>query len=164
VAETSDEVTAAPAKEFNPGDLILCRSTTVGELLCPAVKSGGLYRASGYGDLIHMQYQDLLALKLRKSQYIYAPLFVVEDEDLLATPIWADVKAIYDKMFEEEDLDEFFKMTPAKIKSALKNAPKGFQNAVRVRAATKIADGSLDSMNRIKAIDEVLGTDLMNMM
>lgn len=155
---------AVDKKEFNPGDLILCTSVTVGELLGVGIKSGILYRASGYGDPMHVQYQDLLAWKLRKSQYIYDPLFVIDDDELLADPIWADVKAVYDKMYKSVDLDDFFSMTPQRMRTTLKNSPKGFQEAVRVMAMTKIEDGSFDSLNRIKVIDEVLGTDLLNMM
>ena len=155
---------APVAAEKNPGDLILCTSVTVGELLGVGIKSGILYRASGYGDPMHVQYQDLLAWKLRKSQYIYDPLFVIDDDELLADPIWADVKAVYDKMYKSVDLDDFFSMTPQRMRTTLKNSPKGFQEAVRVMAMTKIEDGSFDSLNRIKVIDEVLGTDLLNMM
>ena len=48
----------------------------------------------------------------------------------------------------------------SKFKTALKNAPKGVQQAVKNIAGEKIMDGSLDSLAKIKAIDEILGTDL----
>ena len=67
-------------------------------------------------------------------------------------------------MYKSVDLDDFFSMTPQRMRTTLKNSPKGFQEAVRVMAMTKIEDGSFDSLNRIKVIDEVLGTDLLNMM
>jgi hypothetical protein len=53
-----------------------------------------------------------------------------------------------------------FKLSPAQLKSKLKSAPKGVQKAVKNIAGEKIMNGSLDSLAKIRAIDEALGTDL----
>ena len=44
-----------------------------------------------------------------------------------------------------------------------KSAPNGIKESIKTMAAAKIMSGELDSLNRIKAIDEVLGTELMSM-
>lgn len=167
-----DDPSPAPApekkepekKKFAPDDMIHCTSVTVGELLCSGPRTGISYHAFGYGDEMYIQYQDLVALKMKKSQYLYAPHFVIEDEDLLNDPMWEDVKEIMEKVYADENLDDFFRLPPAKMKTVLKAAPRGFQNAVRVMAMTKIDEGELDSVNRIKVLDEVLGTDFKSLM
>jgi hypothetical protein len=72
------------------------------------------------------------------------------------------LKPIYDKI-EEADLEQLLKLTPSQLKKKIKVLPEGFKESVKTMAAAKIVSGELDSLNRIKAIDEVLGTELMSM-
>ena len=61
-----------------------------------------------------------------------------------------------------EDMDEILKLPVAKLKAKLKASPEGIQKSIKSMAAAKIASGEFDSITRIKAIDEVLGTELLS--
>ena len=147
------------AKTFKLDDRITCRSVTQGELLLPG-KSGELYRWLAYGDVTEVEYQDLLALKSKKSQYIYNPLLVIEDEDLLADPKWADLNPIYNKLYAIDNFDELLDLTPRKFEEIFKMMPVGMQNSVKIEVATRLEDGTFDSLQKIRIIDEVCGSDL----
>ena len=58
------------------------------------------------------------------------------------------------------DVEAMFKLSASQLKAKLKKAPSGIQQAVKNIAGEKIMNGSLDSLAKIKAIDEVLGTQL----
>lgn len=151
------------AKKFEANDMIQVRSITQGELLLPGKKSGLLYRWSAYGDITEVEYQDLYALKSSRSQYIYSPLFIIEDEDLLEDVRWKDVKALYESMYENEDLDAILRLSLASFKKTLKSLPTGMQNAVKIEIATRIDNGTFDSIQKIKAVDEIFGTDFITL-
>lgn len=154
---TESEPKKAPRK-FAPNDLIVCRSVTYGELLLSGVKSKLMYVWSNYGDTTEVEFQDLQALKSTRSSYLFRPRFVIEDEELVEQ--WSkDFGTMYQDLVEV-DVDELFKLPIGKFKTALKKAPKGVQQAVKNIAGEKIMNGSLDSLAKIKAIDEILGTDL----
>ena len=70
-----------------------------------------------------------------------------------------DFEDLYNKVVDV-DVEKLFDLPLGKFKTALKNAPKGVQQAVKNIAGEKIMNGSLDSLAKIKAIDEILGTDL----
>ena len=145
-------------RKFAPDDMISCRSITFGELLLVGPKSKLLYTWSNYGDSTEMEYQDLQALKSTKSSYLYRPRFIIEDEELVEQ--WSkDFKEMYDGIVEV-DVEDMFKLPLNQFKAKLKKAPKGVQMAVKNIAGEKIMNGSLDSLKKIKAIDEILGTDL----
>lgn len=167
-AVTAEETpTAAPAptkREYKATDLIPCTSVTVGELICIGPRSGMRYNAFGYGDKFQVEYQDLTAMKMQRSSFLYMPYLTIDDEELLNDPTWKDVKEIDTKVYMKEDLDKLFSLSPSQIRSVLKNAPNGFKSAVRIMAMTKLDAGELDSMNRIKVLDEMLGTDLQSLM
>lgn len=146
-------------KTFKDTDLIPCRSITQGELLFDAKKSGELYIWSAFGDVTEVEYRDLLSLRGAKSKFLFDPLFIIEDEDVLADPKWSNVKEIYDKMYDE-DVDAILDMPNNTFEKVFKTLPNGLQNAIKVTVTTRIEDGTFDSLTKIKIIDEVCGTDL----
>ena len=146
-------------RQYGQNDLVLCRSVTAGWLGVSG-KSGQYYVFENFGDLCEIEYQDLFALKSRHSQYIYAPLFVIEDDELLENPRWADLKKFYDEeVYTMEDVDAVLNLTNANFKAALEQLPKGLAKSLQVKVAEKIEDGTFDSLQKIKTIDEVFGTD-----
>lgn len=162
IEDAKQESKKTPAKaprKFAPGDMITCRSLTFGELLLTGTKSKLLYSWANYGDTTEVEYQDLQALKSTRSSYLFKPRFVIEDEDLVEQ--WnKDLGDIY-KNIIDMDAEDLFKLPVNQFKSKLKKAPKGVQQAVKNIAGEKILNGSLDSLTKIKAIDELLGTDLL---
>lgn len=158
---TKQESKKAPAKvvrKYEPDELITCRSITYGELLLTGKKSKLLYSWANYGDTTEVEYQDLQALKSTRSTYLYKPRFVIEDEELVEQ--WGkDFIDMYSNIIDV-DVEDMFKLPLNQFKSKLKKAPKGVQQAVKNIAGEKILNGTLDSLAKIKAIDEILGTDL----
>ncbi len=155
--DTKKSVVKTPRK-YAPDDRIVCRSLTYGELLLTGAKTKLLYSWANYGDTTEVEYQDLQALKSTKSTYLYRPRFIIEDEELVEQ--WGkDFIDMY-KNIVEVDVEDMFKLPLGQLKSKLKKAPKGVQQAVKNIAGEKILNGSLDSLAKIKAIDEILGTDL----
>ena len=71
------------------------------------------------------------------------------------------LKPIYSKI-EEEDFDKILALPVGKLERKLKNLPEGMKTSIKSFAAAKIQSGEFDSLNRIKIIDEVLGTELMS--
>ena len=157
VVETIVEI--KEPRVFKPEDRIICSSVTQGELLLPG-KSGELYRWLAYGDEADVQYQDLLALKSKKSQYIYEPLFVIEDEELLEDKRWTDLNPIYEKLFAIDNFDELLSLPIGKFTEIFKMMPAGMQKSVKIEVATRLEEGTFDSLQKVKAIDEICGSDL----
>ena len=161
--EVEVEVAKAPAKKaarkFAPDELITCRSITYGELLLTGTKSKLLYSWANYGDTTEVEFQDLQALKSTRSSYLFKPRFIIEDEELVEQ--WSkDFGEMYQSI-ESVDAEDMLKLPAGQLKSKLKKAPKGVQVAVKNLAGENIVNGSLDSLAKIKAIDEVLGTNLL---
>lgn len=157
VKTTKTESKKTPRK-YAPDDLIACRSLTFGELLLSGTKSKLLYSWANYGDVTEVEFQDLQALKSTRSSYLFKPRFVIEDEELVEQ--WGkDFADMYSNV-TNVDVEDLFKLPLNQFKSKLKKAPRGVQQAVKNIAGDKILNGSLDSLAKIKAIDEILGTEL----
>lgn len=145
-------------KKYAPDDRITCRSITFGELLLTGTKSKLLYTWANYNDTTEVEFQDLQALKSTKSSYLFKPRFIIEDEELVEQ--WKqDLGKIYGEIVNT-DVEKMFALPLNQFKAKLKKAPSGVQQVVKNVAGEKILNGSLDSIAKIKAIDEILGTDL----
>ena len=154
-----EKVAQKAARKYAPTDRIPCRSLTYGELLLTGPKTRLLHTWANYGDVTEMEYQDLQALKSTRSSYLFKPRFIIEDEELVEQ--WSgDFKKMYDDIIEM-DVEDLFKLPIGQLKAKLKKAPAGVQLAVKNMAGEKIMNGTLDSLAKIKAIDEVLDTQLM---
>lgn len=147
-------------KKFEKDELIACRSVTPGMLLYNGAKSGIPYSWMSAGDVSYLEYQDLLAAMVMRSDYIYDPLFVIEDEEVLEDPKWIEVKKLYETMEDTFDVNEVLNLPLNLFRKTLTDAPKGVKNAVKSAVATQIAQGTFDSFQKVKIIDEVCGTDL----
>lgn len=151
-------------RKFEQTDPILCRSVTPGWMACYG-KSGMSYVFYNYGDQCEIEYGDLYALKNRRSRYLYDPLFIIEDEELLENPRWKDLADFYsEKVYGMDDIDYVLNVPNNKFKSTLLSLPKGLVKALNVEVAKRIEDGSFDSVKKVKVIDEVCGTDFWTMM
>lgn len=152
------KISAKTVRKYAPDEMIPCRSITYGELLLTGTKSKMLYTWANYGDVTEMEFQDLQALRSTRSSYLFKPRFIIEDPELVEQ--WEnDLGKMY-KDIVDVDVEDMFRLPLNQFKARLKKAPSGVQQAVKNVAGEKILNGSLDSLAKIKAIDEILGTDL----
>lgn len=153
---------AKPAKVYDQHDLILCRSITPGWLAMTG-KSGIMYVWHSTGDVCEVEYGDLWAVKASRSQYLYKPYFVIEDDELLEQPRWKDLKTFYDdKVYGLDNVDAIINVPSNQIRAVLNELSDGMKNAVAMRATVLAETGELDSIKKIKIIDEVCGTDILS--
>lgn len=157
VEETVNEFQKKEPRKFAQDDMIICKSVTYGELLLPGKKSKLLYIWSNYGDTTEVEFQDLQALRSTRSAYLMNPYFVIEDEELLEQ--WPELKNLYDKV-AALDVDDLFNLPINQFKKRLREIPVGFKDSIKNIAGEKIRNGSLDSITKINALDEILGTEL----
>jgi hypothetical protein len=150
-------------KQYTQHEPILCRSVNAGWLGVSG-KSGMYYIFSNYGDQAEIEYGDLFALKNEHSPYLYDPLFVIEDEELLENPRWKDLADFYtDKVYGMDDINEVLNKSKSVFKKTLQSLPKGLLKALTIEVAKRIEDGSFDSLSKIRDIDEVCNTDFAKM-
>ncbi len=149
------------AKKFGPSDLVECRSITAGELILVGSKTKLQYTWSDYGDTAWLEYQDLQALQSLKSPFLIKPLFIIQDDDLVE--LWGNMlKPIYDKI-NNQSIEDLFELPIERFKTTLSNFPDGMKETVKSLAVKMIQTEELYDIRKVRAIDEVLGTDFVEM-
>jgi hypothetical protein len=132
-----------------------------GCLLFTGDKSKITYEFSNIGDFRYIEYQDLLAAMLVRKKSLYAPYIIIDDEELLANPHWKQIKDIYDGLYSERDLMNLINLPTSQFNEEFRRLPVGYQKTIATIISGMIAENTFDSMNKIRIVDEVCGTDLV---
>lgn len=157
------KIAKAEPAEYDNEDEIPCRSITSGELLMVGAKSNTLYKWADYGYVEYVQYQDLL-YEIRSGENSFAnyPRFVIMDDALVEK--YPKLEQIYSEMYTAGDFEELLEQDVRTIKEVVQQMPKGSRESLKNYVATQIRGGYLDSINRIKALDEIFETKMASML
>lgn len=163
--EVEEVVKPIPKKvnklKHDPSELILCRSVRFGELRLIGPKTRMAYSWANEGDVREVEYQDLVSWRALHSPYLFSPMIVIEDEDIVEE--WrADLGKLYDNL-QQIDLKEMFKLPHRQFVAQLKRLPDGMKSTVQNMAYAMIQDRTLYDLRTIDSIDEILGTELKMM-
>lgn len=156
------ETTSVPVsnkKKFKPEDLIPCVSITPGEMFIIGKKSEKLYSFADIDDVVEIEFRDLDNMARTKDSMMMKPRYIVQDEDFVALhPILDD---IYSALNTTQDLKDILKLAPSKMVKVIESLPVGAKDALKTIAVTMIDEGTLDSVQRIKELDKIFGTEML---
>ncbi len=159
VKEEKIPVSAKSKKRvFGEKDLIPCISITAGELFFVGAKSKDLYTFANADYVCEIEYRDLKYAAMTRDKSMYKPRFIVQDKDFLAE--FPDLEATYGPLYSTKDLLDMLKLPPAQMKKAVEALPDGAKESLKVIVSGRIDSGQFDSIQRIKILDEIFGTEL----
>lgn len=153
--------TEKPAKkEYKATDGIPCRSIASGALFMEGLKSHILYQWIDNGDVVEVEYQDLVAAIRSNNAYIIRPFFVIEDEELVSQ--YPQVGKVYDALYTVGDLRSVLTdLGPEDMRATIATLPVGAQNTIKHLASQMISNGTLDSVRKIKVLDDIYDTEMI---
>ena len=158
--ETTKEktVTKTP-KKFDAMDGVLCRSIVDGVLVMEGIKSKNFYKWADMNDVAEVEYQDLVSAVRSNTSYVYAPHFIIEDEDFLDQ--FPQVQKVYDSMYTTADLKEILKLPVSTMMKEIETLPDGSKENLKAIAGKMVLNGQLDSVQKIKALDDYYKTNFL---
>lgn len=157
--ETVAEETKATKKVFEKDTPIPCRSICTGVLYVQGDRSKNDYMFYDYDEVVDIEYQDLVTMIARRANAITKPQFIVMDEDFIAQN--TQLQDIYSSMYTTKDLREIFKLSAPQMKKAILDLPEGAKKAILGLASTMVETGQLDSIAKVKIVDEIFDTKLI---
>lgn len=146
-------------RKFKPEDLIPCVSITPGEMFVIGKKSDKLYNFADIDDVVEIEFRDLDFMARTRDSMMMKPRYVVQDKDFIALHPVLD--NIYSALNSTQDLKDILNLTPSKMAKTIEMLPVGAKDTLKIIAATMIDEGTLDSMQRIKELDKIFGTEML---
>lgn len=147
-------------REFQKDDLIEVKSVFAGSCTLVGRRSGNVYVWETLGEIQYVEYQDLLAeITNRYSKYIYEPLLLIEDEDVINKN--PKLKDLYYAMIDVEEIeDSLLNDSVEELRSILITLPSGLKETVKSVASTLMQDGALYDVRKIRLLDDLYHTAL----
>lgn len=158
VEEKPKEVEIKKKREFKETDGILCRSVTPGALYMIGKKTGMLYEWNAYGHEYEVEYRDLVIAVRTRSDFVFGPMFIIEDEDFINE--FKIVKKFYEESYNNTDLEHIITLPTQEMKDAILALPPVAKENFKSMAATAVREKRLDSLEKIRLLDEMFGIDL----
>ena len=146
-------------KSFKDTDLIDCVSVTVGKLLMTGLKSNDRYVWEGMNAVTQVEYRDLIAAVRKRSALVFKPRFIIQNTEFLAQN--PEIEELYGSLYTPDDINKVLDLPADKMRNYIEQMPQGAKDALLGIAIQKIDRGQLDSIQRIKVIDEIFGTQML---
>ena len=147
-----------PKKVFDQSDGIICRSVVQGGLYMEGLKTQIIYNWADYGDESEVEYRDLAAAVRSKSKFLFNPWIIVEDKDFIEE--FPQLSKFYEDSYTVKELRNVLDMPVDQMVAAIEKLPDGAKESLKTIAAKQVSMGILDSVNKIRALDKIFGTDL----
>lgn len=146
-------------RKFADDDRISCTSITSGEYLFEGEKSKTIYSWIDAGVTEDMRYDDLTSAIRTRKPCIFKPRIIINDEDVLQD--YPEIQRLYDSMYSKDDLSKILSLDAGKMIEVIKQLPDGAKDAIKSMAVTAIENGRLDSVARVRVLDQYFGTDML---
>lgn len=159
-AEPPVTKTKVQKKKFEKTDGIMCKSIAAGKTFVAGPRSKRTYEFQAENVEREIEYQDLESMANGHSSYLFKPFIIVEDDDFVA--MFPKLQELYDSMYSATDLSLILSQPAKEVERILPKLPSGAKDAVKNIAAGMIADGSLNDLRVIKALDKEFGTQLVD--
>ena len=145
-------------KKFELSDMIACRSVCQGGLYLEGARTKRPYEWADYGAIEDVEYRDLVELVRTRSGYIFNPFFVIDDEDFVEE--FPQLKKFYQDNYSIKELAAILELPIDQMVKEINALPKGAVESLKSIAASQVSAGQLDSVRKIKELDNIFKTDL----
>lgn len=144
-------------KEIDRNELIACRSSVNGRLIYISPRSKEKFVWDDFGATEYLEMGELMTMKSAHPKFLKDVQLIIDDEEAAE---YLGMTKIYEDMVQLDELDDFFDKKADEIAELLPKLPEGLRKAVGSRARKLVEEGELDSLSKIKLIEQELGVDL----
>lgn len=145
------------AKKVDLHQYVSVRNGFQGKLVYVSKRTGEKFVWSDYGDEQEMELLELKNAKNSSKVFFQNNWFMFDEEWI---PEYLGVKQFYRYALPINHFDDLFEMSPEEVKERVSKLSKGQKKSVAYRARTLIAEGGIDSMRVINALENALGIEL----
>lgn len=170
---TSEGETAAPVtvaadtvrsrykvkSELDPNMIITVKNGTQGVLVYKSKRTGERFEWSSFGDEQDMSLQELKNAKNSSKAFFENNWFLIDDPEILD---YLGVSQYYKYALNSASFDELFEGDADTIEETVSKLSSGQKKSVAYRAKQLIADGVIDSIKVINALEKSLSIELID--
>lgn len=148
------------ATRVDLSQIITVRNGFRGRLVYKSRKTGEMFVWESFGSEQDMELSELKNARNSNKQFFINNWFMFGKDDVWVID-YLGLGQYYRFAISIEDFDKLFDKTPEEIKTEVANLSDGQKRSISYRARQLIAEGAIDSNRVIAALEESLGTTLI---
>lgn len=161
----NESITEAPTKEqkpiipkdVDPSQFVIVRNGFQGTLIYKSSRTGEVFKWDSFGAEQEMDLRELRNAKNSAKSFFINNWFMFDEEWVID---WLGVRQYYKNAISIDKFDDFFSLTPAKMKAAIAKLSNGQKRSLGYRATELIREDKIDSRSTIRVLEEALGIAL----
>ena len=159
----AQEPTPRPARKtrpkIDPAEQVEVRNNTVGRLVYSSPRMMGYTIVwDSHGDVQPMDYAEVQTMKNAHKRFFQDNWVTIDDPDIIQA---LGISGLYKNAVDRNDIKALFGMSPNVIRKRVSAMSDGMKSTVRSAAKLAVDNGTLDSVQRIRALEEALDCSLM---
>ena len=158
VKESDSEKKYRVKQTVDMNTIIPVRNGFQGTLIYKSRRTQELFEWGAFGDEQDMTIQELRDAKNSSKSFFENNWFLIDDPEIIE---YLGVSQYYKNALSYADFDNLFKNSPEEIKRIVSGLSDGQKRSVAYRAKQLIADGEIDSIKIINALEESLSVELI---
>lgn len=145
-------------RELRPDDYVTVKNGYDGRLIYKSSKTGEKFEFERFGDEHDMELQELKKAKNDAKAFFRNNWFLIEDPDVIE---YLGIGEYYKNALKYDEFSELANMTADEISERMKKVSEGQKVTIAHHARRMIANGEIDSLKAISALEEGLGVQLI---
>ena len=145
-------------KEVDLNQYISVRNGFQGKLIYKSSRTGEKFVWDGFGSEQEIELKELRNAKNSNKNFFINNWFMFDDDWVID---FLGVRNFYKNAIKLDEFDTIFTLTPSEIKKKIAKLSPGQKKSVAYRAMEMIANGEIDSLKVIAALEESLGIELI---
>lgn len=145
-------------KTLDPNMYITVKNGFNGTLVYKSKKTGERFIWQSFGDEQEMELSELKSAKNTSKAFFVNNWFLIDDLDVID---WLGMTKYYKHALNSKSFDDLFKKSPDEIEHLITGLSSGQKKSVAFRAKQLIADGVIDSIKVINALEAALSIELI---
>lgn len=145
-------------RKLDPTMYVTVRNGFNGMLVYRSNRTGEVFTWADFGTEQEMELQELKNAKNNYKVFFENNWFLIDDQEVIE---YLGLERFYRNALSYDEFDDLFTMTPSDIASRIALLSEGQKASVRYRARKLIADGVIDSLKVIDALEKSLDVELI---
>lgn len=146
-------------KNLDPNSIITVKNGFQGRLVYISKRTQERFIWDEFGDEQDIELQELKNAKNSSKAFFENNWFLIDDPEVID---YLGVTRYYKYALNADSFDELFSKSPDEVREIVGKLSSGQKKTVAFRAKQKIADGEIDSIKVISALEDVLSVELID--
>lgn len=143
---------------LTPNTFVTVKNGFSGRLVYKSSRTNEKFVWEEFGSEQDIELQELKNAKSAHKAYFENNWFLFDDPEVIS---YLGVEKFYAAALSFEDFEDLFTNSPEDVKARIATMPDGQRQSLVFKAKQMIANGTIDSMKMVNALEESLGVELI---